>query len=357
MHKSTSCSKNRPRDCRRSAFTLIELLVVIAIIAVLIALLLPAVQQAREAARRSQCVNNLKQMGLAIHNFQDTYNRIPPGGATDMQPFGVIQTAGTSSWGSSWMVFILPYLEQGTLYSKLAFDWGSGWISPANMLLYSQTNVPVYHCPSSTLSPFASHFDNPYAGNIPRRASTYVGIAGAVDGLIPSHTETRFTTLTDKGIIGGSGTLVPNGKLKFRDLTDGLTNTIVISEQGEGIYTSDGTIKDWRSSNVYGWQMGLVLDKVPPEYVDPVGYSCHQSSITTIRYPLTRKTDWPAGGAGCGSTGVCELGVNLPLSSAHTGIVNVAMGDGSVRNLSQSISLALLAKLATRDDAQPNGEF
>src|SRR3984957_17200734 len=103
------------RNCRtgRSGFTLIELLVVIAIIAILIALLVPAVQKVREAAARTQCLNNLKQIGLACHGFHDAMKCLPPGGANDQPPFGTNAAPGSAgNWGSSWMVYILPYIDQ-----------------------------------------------------------------------------------------------------------------------------------------------------------------------------------------------------------------------------------------------------
>jgi prepilin-type N-terminal cleavage/methylation domain-containing protein len=100
---------------RRQAFTLIELLVVIAIIAILIALLVPAVQKVREAAARTQCINNLKNIGLALHGFHDSNKRLPPGCASDVPPFAPTNSGG---WGSSWKVYILPNIEQGALYSK-----------------------------------------------------------------------------------------------------------------------------------------------------------------------------------------------------------------------------------------------
>src|SRR6476469_6044159 len=111
--------------CRRRAFTLIELLVVIAIIAILIALLVPAVQKVREAAARTQCLNNLKQIGLALHSFHDVNKRLPAGAHNDKTPFGTSPTG--SEWGSSWIVSILPQIEQGPMYKQLRLNGGSGW--------------------------------------------------------------------------------------------------------------------------------------------------------------------------------------------------------------------------------------
>ena len=133
---------------RRSAFTLVELLVVIAIIGVLVALLLPAVQAAREAARRSSCTNNMKQLGIALHNFHDTFNRFPPGGARDQQPFGTHATGG--GWGSSWKVYILPYIEQNAIYDKWLFDGAnSGYTHASNMVYTNRLKIATYRCPSS----------------------------------------------------------------------------------------------------------------------------------------------------------------------------------------------------------------
>src|SRR5436853_6407251 len=100
---------------KRAGFTLIELLVVIAIIAILIALLVPAVQKVRDAAARTQCINNLKNIGLALHAYHDVAKKLPPGAANDVAPFG---TDTAARWGSSWKVYILPYIEQGAIYNK-----------------------------------------------------------------------------------------------------------------------------------------------------------------------------------------------------------------------------------------------
>src|SRR5215213_5817651 len=111
---------------RRKGFTLIELLVVIAIIAILIALLVPAVQKVREAAARTQCINNLKNIGLALHGYHDVNKFLPPGAANDMPPFGV---ATGPQWGASWKIYILPYIDQGPLFGRYVFNSNSGYVN------------------------------------------------------------------------------------------------------------------------------------------------------------------------------------------------------------------------------------
>src|SRR5215207_3836697 len=116
----------------RRAFTLIELLVVIAIIAILIGLLLPAVQKVREATARMKCQNNLKQIGIALHNYHDANGMFPPGASADIAPWKTPSTAANNDWGSSWMVHILAYIEQTSILTRWTFSGQSGWQNATN---------------------------------------------------------------------------------------------------------------------------------------------------------------------------------------------------------------------------------
>ncbi len=151
---------------KRRAFTLIELLVVIAIIAILIALLVPAVQKVRDAAARTQCINNLKQCGLAIHDYAGANKQFPPGCTSDAAPFG----AG-GGWGSSWMVFILPYVDQNALFQLWQFNNGSsGYTNANNRAADSMVVIAAFRCPAA-VSPV-------WAINTPTvMQANYVGIS------------------------------------------------------------------------------------------------------------------------------------------------------------------------------------
>jgi len=373
---------------RRSAFTLIELLVVIAIIAILIGLLLPAVQKVREAAARSSCSNNLKQIGIALHAYHDTYKKLPFGCATDAAP--VPQATG-GGWGSSWMVFILPQMEQSGLANQWVYTGSSGYTNANNRALTTggfintSTGVatngttglvfPSYRCPASPLPMFAQY------GNLKVMVSSYSGISGAANAGALSNTtftETRIDNSASGvnccgggGPASGGGILFRGSEIKMTDITDGTSNTLLVGEQSDVLIgnptptvANSPTIKmQFNSSGLYGWPMGTNTNG----NIFNTGQTSsdnRQFNCTTIRYPINMKAGtlgygWPATQAGNATqlgdctVGVCyDMGNNIPLNSTHTGGANVLMADGSVRFLRDATDIGILALSAVRDDGK-----
>jgi prepilin-type N-terminal cleavage/methylation domain-containing protein len=193
----------------RSAFTLIELLVVIAIVAILIGLLLPAVQKVREAANRAQCENNLKQIGLALHGYHDANNGFPPGylasgsyvdGATDTAP----------GWG--WAAFILPYAEQQNAYRQVSFN------QPAQNSASIQKKIKLFVCPSDVTPPVAAGVPDAFGNTVCLAAPTsYAACCGS-----------DASGTTDPT---GNGVLYRNSRIRFADITDGTSSTILVGER------------------------------------------------------------------------------------------------------------------------------
>ncbi|NIL97652.1 MAG: DUF1559 domain-containing protein, partial [Planctomycetales bacterium] len=161
----------------RHGFTLVELLVVITIIGILISMLLPAVQSARESARRTQCSNKLKQMGLALHSFHTTHKHFPPGAANNQQPFGARTPGDPAQWGASWMVYIMPQLEMNVIAQKWTFADGHN-DAPVQAVIGNTAGspqFPAFRCPSSSLSAIKS-LSGPNSMVV-----DYVAIAGTVN--------------------------------------------------------------------------------------------------------------------------------------------------------------------------------
>jgi prepilin-type N-terminal cleavage/methylation domain-containing protein/prepilin-type processing-associated H-X9-DG protein len=381
----------------RASFTLIELLVVIAIIAILIGLLLPAVQKVREAAARMSCSNNLKQMGLALHNYHDVNGFVPSAGSADGKPFspGPWPMSGE---GTNWSIYLLPYIEQGNIFNKLTFNGDSGWTNNQNqtatvggtvytssalnnVLLINSANIKLYRCPSDNKPPLIRNDCNvrDASGNesILVNRNSYVAIAGAVNNLDGSG-QFRESRNTDGsswswqfGITAWGGVLVPDYVgIKFTSITDGLSNTMVISEQSAqltGISPSGHIVNDQYSVTSTGGglfrghssgQASGGICQAPSNWMDARG-----QTYTTIRYGINRKTGWPCGGPA--GIGVCgggagfwnSEGANVPLVSNHTNGVNALFGDGSVHFLNDSTNLLTLARLATRDDGGVLGDY
>ena len=222
------------RTARRRAFTLIELLVVIAIIAILIALLLPAVQQAREAARRTQCRNHLKQIGLALHNYHDTFNVFPPGNALSMMgtlsaPHNVNLGQANRAAGYGWAAFILPQLDQGNLYQQLDVSNRelTRLMNTAAARPLAQVPLSVYRCPSDVGPDLNSKrgFDQAFFGDTDVATANYIAVHGR-----------DFATGAEVfgfGVnrVDPNGVFFPGSRIGIRDITDGTSNTFLIGER------------------------------------------------------------------------------------------------------------------------------
>ncbi len=324
------------RTPRRQAFTLVELLVVIAIIGVLIALLLPAVQQAREAARRMQCTNNQKQIGLALHNYHDTYGKM----AYNAVP--QLGSVGDRQRGPSWLVRILPFVEQNAAYDQFVFagDWTMQDGPSPNAAILGQLRVPGFNCPSSPLPETEKQGTNAN-GEVELQVVNYVGITGSY---WQGGTRNVVSTSPQDSSYGDSvynGMIVPlsskSNAISLASVTDGTTNTMMVSEQSDYFYNASGTKIARRSSGHAGRSWG-----------NGGGAGTWTANVTTVRYPIATE-----GGTGNGA----NYHVNVALVSAHPGGVLITLGDASVRFLSETVDFAILTGLADRQDGNVLGEF
>jgi prepilin-type N-terminal cleavage/methylation domain-containing protein len=223
------------RKLTQRGFTLIELLVVIAIIAILVALLLPAVQAAREAARRTQCNNNLRQIGLALHNYHDVHSAFPPGwiGAVQNAQSGTGPHDVNGINGFGWGTYILPYVEQSPLYHQFDFDRSiiDSTGVPGNVNLLQQ-RLPVYFCPSD---PGGDNWQiteagNPSNGLAQLATSNYVGLFGTVP-LEGCNNPPGMAPVTSQGQCIGNGVFYHNSVVKMGEILDGTSSTVMVGER------------------------------------------------------------------------------------------------------------------------------
>ena len=325
---------------RSSGFTLIELLVVIAIIAVLIALLLPAVQQAREAARRTQCKNNLKQLGLALHNYESSSNYFPPSATI------TAATTGNSSWSVHGR--IMPFLDQANLYNKI--DLSVAW---DNQVAISGIKIPGYSCPSDPKSDEVRD-----TGKVAKY-------------LYPTTYGFNFGTYLiynpATGAIG-DGAFAPNSKIGLRDFTDGTSTTLMASE-----------VKAWQpyirntaplATVLPGLSLTSVMSVIPQSSSDHknTGHTewpdgrVHHEGFTTAAGPNS-VIPWPQTGTPTyadadyssrqEATSATDPTYAVIVSrSYHDGVVNSLLADGSVRTFSENIDMSIWRALGTRSQGE-----
>jgi len=307
----------------RRGFTLIELLVVIAIIAILIGLLLPAVQKVREAAARIKCANNLKQLGLALHNYHDTAGKLPPGGQGAVLPSP--NPAGNTNTisGTGWLTFILPQTEQG----NVQYDFTQAYNAAVNLAVASNVRPPLYYCPSG--AKLSSGNGSEASGGVANNSTHYVGIMGPGSGTTNPQSGTAYTVqgsggngaYADPRVNGGllghwQSSFGIQGVVTFSDVNDGLSNTLMVGEQS---YTpTTGQANGYRS-----WIRG-----------NNGGCGVAKNINSTIN------------GANIVYNGSNNFN-DMSLASNHTGGVNVLLGDGSVRFLTTSTDLNVLLAAST----------
>jgi len=324
------------------AFTLIELLVVIAIIAVLIALLLPAVQAAREAARRISCTNNMKQIGLALHNYESAMGAFPPAFVAQSR---FTSPACTSIWGHTWSNYAMPYLEQGNKYNTLNFSYPAGF--PPNTSTW-EFSVATYLCPSDTRAEQSRT-------SFKITQTSYAAVVGLTE-CIANNYGTALTAPNAHlcGAIFSEGMFGRNVFYRIADVTDGLSNTLMVGETSR--FREESSFTRFNIANVGGSWSGDDLG-TPARYASWGDVRISGGAYVVPRLnaaPYIGRPTWvvdPSNGTNA-KTWIDDprslaLG-QFGFRSMHPGGANFLLGDGSVRFLKNSVDVLNYRALGTR---------
>ncbi|MEN6495702.1 MAG: DUF1559 domain-containing protein [Thermoguttaceae bacterium] len=319
-------------------FTLVELLVVISIIGILIAMLLPAVQAAREAARRMQCSNNLRQLALAAHNYQTVHGKLPPGRVD-------AQTAGGYNWG--WVPRLLPFVEQGNLSQNIDYTKDPA----SNSYPIATTPVPILRCPSD--------FNRLQVAGTPDADTNYRGNAGNLIGAKYS------------GIEQNNGLFVTNVAVSIDHVIDGTSNTALFSEAvlGDNDNTKISIPGDWfeitanknaARQTIHDQCANLVLTDSTTQF-SKAGRNWHLGNYVTTRYNHMLTPNKKSCVCRQGSQDIDDRinnqGSVTTVSSRHSGGVNLALADGSLRFVSESIDRDIWWALGSRDGGEVVKDF
>ena len=286
----------------RNAFTLIELLVVIAIIGILLALLLPAVQQAREAARRTQCRNNLKQIGLALHNYHDLHRVLPPGGMSTGNEL-------------SWHVMVLPMIDRQNVYQQFDFNlrnYGS-------YLPQALNRIDIYLCPGSGNE--HSNRTGDFVNGVPTWTTHYYGVMGPTGLKADGSQYNEFTGAPGHGDFGIQGMLHRDSRKALRDVTDGASNTLFVAEMSFDRDTGGRENISYRA-----WVRGSHTNTIG-------GCKNVENPINAVGYQQANFND-------------------ISFGSNHEGGAHFMYGDGAVRFISESVDSYVYKALASRNGAE-----
>jgi prepilin-type N-terminal cleavage/methylation domain-containing protein len=312
--------------CQRRGFTLIELLVVIAIIAILIALLLPAVQQAREAARRVQCRNNLKQLGLAVHNYHDTFNMYPSN-----NPIPIRGSDGRRIHQGPWNIAILPYVDQATVFNSWSFDLSFG--EGTNRTLLTKP-IQTYKCPSAPTPIVASFVGIPATSSFTAdRDAIGVGTrynAAVIDYSVPIS---AHTPPMDAASARVPAVMWQTTRYGIRDVTDGTSNTMLFGESAGFPFRYN--------------RRRQVGDNSPA-----MGHLGAWTRYVTIRSNAAGDTLY---GGNCLIN--CTNFASTNIYSFHEGGSHIGLADGSVRFLSENVSMDVIFRLMAIQDGLVMPEF